>query len=372
MHKRIFAFILFILVLLALLVYSTNREVPFKVSGYIEADQIDVGSRVGGRVAFVGAVEGRRVGPGQVLVELDPFDLPGRRAQAAAQAQALLAAYEKMKNGFRSEEIAQARAARDGLAARLKELIAGPRPQEIAQAQAQLAQAQSQLVLARAEYGRAEKLFQTKVISHDQMDQATNELGVAQATVNARQEALGLLLAGTRQEEIDQARAALAQAEAALELEERGNRAEDIEQARAAWKSAEEAVRVIDRQLAELVVVAPTTSTVEAVDLQPGDMIAPNAPILSLIETDHLWVRAYVPESHLDMKLGQRLWVTTDSFPGERFAGHITFVARQGEFTPRNIQTPEERSKQVFRIKVTLDEGLDRLRPGMAADVLLE
>ena len=372
MPKRILGVLIFVGLLLGLLYYSHRRHGPPQVSGYIEADQIEVGSRVGGRVVRVDAVEGRQVKPGEVLVELDPFDLPHQRAQAVAQAQALEATYEKLKNGFRPEEIAQARATRDTLAARLKELVNGPRPQEIAQARAQLADAHSQLVLAKAEFGRNETLYKTNVISRNEMDRSANTLHVAQAAVDARQQALNLLQVGTRPEQIEQGRTSLAQAEAQLQLELRGNRAEDIEQARAAAEAAREAVGIIDRQLAELKITAPKTSTVDAVDLRAGDMISPNAPILTLIETDHYWVRAYVPESHMGLKLGQQLWVTTDSFPGQRFAGHVTFIARQGEFTPRNIQTPEERSKQVYRIKVALDEGLDRLRPGMAADVHLE
>ena len=97
-----------------------------------------------------------------------------------------------------------------------------------------------------------------------------------------------------------------------------------------------------------------------------------NAPVITMTDTRRLWVRAYVPEDMLSIAAGQRVAVSVDSFPDERFAGHIGFIARQAEFTPGNVQTPEDRSKQVFRIKVFLDEGLDRLRPGMAADVWLD
>ena len=91
-----------------------------------------------------------------------------------------------------------------------------------------------------------------------------------------------------------------------------------------------------------------------------------------MIDHRRLWVRAYVPQNRLDVQLGQACYVTVDSYPDERFAAEITYIAQQAEFTPSNVQTPEERSKQVFRIKVTLREGLDRLRAGMAADVWLE
>ncbi len=101
-------------------------------------------------------------------------------------------------------------------------------------------------------------------------------------------------------------------------------------------------------------------------------MVGAGSPVLSLLDTRTLWVRAYVPESRLNVAIDEEVRVTTDSFATESFRAKVTFISRQAEFTPRNVQTPEERSKQVFRIKVTLLDGLDKLRPGMAADVWLE
>ena len=97
--------------------------------------------------------------------------------------------------------------------------------------------------------------------------------------------------------------------------------------------------------------------------------MAPNAPVMSLVDMERLWVRAYVPENQLGIREGDRVTVSVDSYPDKSFAAHISFISRTAEFTPGNVQTPEDRSKQVVRIKVTLDEGLDRLRPGMAADI---
>jgi multidrug resistance efflux pump len=123
----------------------------------------------------------------------------------------------------------------------------------------------------------------------------------------------------------------------------------------------------------ELTVVSPCDCVVESIDLRPGDLVARDAPSVALLDLSRLWVRAYVPESRLgQVKNEHKVFVEVDSFPDERFAGHVSFISREGEFTPKNIQTPEERSKQVFRIKVLLDEGMDRLRIGMAADVLLD
>ena len=94
--------------------------------------------------------------------------------------------------------------------------------------------------------------------------------------------------------------------------------------------------------------------------------------MLSVLDLGKLWVRAYVPEDRLDLELGQPVSISVDSYPGRTFAGHVSFIARQAEFTPGNVQTPEERSRQVFRIKIELDAGDGELRPGMIADVWLD
>ena len=101
-------------------------------------------------------------------------------------------------------------------------------------------------------------------------------------------------------------------------------------------------------------------------------MVAAGAPVLSMIDHRHLWVRAYVPQNRIALQVGQRLRVTVDSLPHQEFIGTVTFIARQAEFTPSNIQTPEERAKQVFRIKVALEKGGESIRPGMTADVWLD
>ncbi len=318
--RRVISIALVAVAGVSLLFWSQHRHVSLKVSGLIEADEIRIGSRVGGRVQKVPAFEGQRVRAGEVLVELAPYDLLEHRAQAKAT-------------------VAE-------LGARLDELKHGPRAQEISAAEARFKFATAEIDLAQATFNRIKPSFEKNAVSAEEMDRAEKELKAATANLGQRQAELDLLKAGTRPE-------AIAQGEASV-------------QAAAAAGAA------IDRQLEELTIKAPADALVESLDLQPGDMAAPNAPVLSLTALNNLWVRAYVPENHMNLSDGQKLSVSVDSFPGKRFAGHVSFVARQAEFTPNNVQTPEERSKQVFRIKVTLDEGLDVLRPGMSADVWLE
>ena len=125
-------------------------------------------------------------------------------------------------------------------------------------------------------------------------------------------------------------------------------------------------------QTAELKIAAPADGVVEAVDIRPGDMVAANAPALSLLETGEIWVRAYVPENRLGIKTGTKLRVTVDAFPGRDFEGEVTFVSRDAEFSPGNVQTVEERSKQVFRVRVAVKDSTGELRAGMSADVWLD
>lgn len=359
-------------VLFGLLLRSQWVTEPLKVSGFIEADEIRLGSRVGGRVRKVHIEEGQEIPAGTLLVELEPFDFQERRAEADARREEQAARYRQIKDGFREEEIAAAEARYRQLKAVLAKLEKGPRQQEIDAAQAELDSATAALKLETDQYQTAKSLRDSGVITKEEFDRTERELESATAQRNVRQEQLKLLQAGTREEDIESARAQLAEAEAEWKLRQKGYRQEEIDQAYAAMLAAEHAVAIIDQQIAELKVTSPVSGTVQAVDLQPGDLVSANAPTLTLLDTSHLWVRAYVPENQLDLKVGQKVKITVDSYPNESFTGEVSFVARQAEFTPRNVQTPEERSKQVFRIKVMLTNGQDRLRPGMGADVWLE
>lgn len=354
------------------LYWSQTRPQPLIVSGFVEADEIRVGSRVGGRVSEVTAAEGQTLKAGDVIYRIDPFDLREMLAQAEAQKAANQAELARLKAGYRREEIEQARAKRDQAAATLEKLLAGPRKEETAMARARLSGARATLELAKSEYDRVMKLAKESTTMPIEIDRVTKALKAAQADVEASTQDVAMMEEGSRKEDIANARAAKADAEAALALVEAGYRKEDVAKAEAQVAAAAANVAAIKLRLDELTVTAPTLCEVEAIDLRPGDLVAANGPSVSLVDLSRKWVRAYVPESRLgEVKLGQRVPIRVDSFPGKRFMSHIEFIATEAEFTPRNVQTPEERSKQVFRIKAMLDEGRDQLRIGMAADVML-
>ncbi len=358
--------------LFGLLMYSQMQTGPFHVSGFIEAEETRVGSRVGGRVKQVFAVEGEPVPDDGILLELEPFDLFERRAEAVARQAERRAEFDKLTTGFRQEEKDQAQAQVEQLEALVRKLHSGPRPEEIDSARNEAQEAEANYERAVSDFQRMEQLLGKGSVTRDQYELAAADLKAARATWDARRSRLALLEKGTREEEIDEAEAQLRAAQAAFALVNNGYRAEEIAQARAALEAADALVEQIERQIAELTVKGIAGQTVQAVDLYPGDLVGANTPVISLIDSNRLWVRAYVPENRLELRDGDKVSIRVDSFPEERFAGHIAFVSEEAEFTPRNIQTPEERSKQVFRIKVIIDEGTDRLRAGMAADVFLD
>ncbi|WP_417375123.1 HlyD family secretion protein [Gimesia maris] len=369
--KKIAGLLVVGVVLIVSLVFSQNRHVALRVSGFIEADDIRPGSRVGGRVKQVLIEEGQSVSQGDLLIELEPYDLLERRAEAIAGLAEVKAQHAELVAGFRTEEIDEAAAKVDQLKARLTLLINGPRQQEIDSAVAELHLADAEYRLAKAKQMRVETLFGQKSASTDELDTANTEMQVAASKKEVKQKTLDLLKEGTRKEEIDEARAQLKQAEAALQLLKNGSRKEDIEQAAASVRKAEAFLQTIEDQIKELKIVAPLDGTIEAVTLQPGDLVGSNVPVVSILDWNALWVRCYVPENHLDIQVDQEVEVTIDSYPDKTFKGRVSFVSRQAEFVPRNVQTPEERSKQVFRIKVRITDKDKLLRPGMAADVWL-
>ncbi|MFO1023421.1 MAG: efflux RND transporter periplasmic adaptor subunit [Planctomycetales bacterium] len=371
MWTRLIGILVVAVLLVGLLAFSQQQTPPLKVSGFIEADDIRVGSRIGGRVKTVKVEEGAEVRPGDVLVELDPFDLLDQRAQAQGVLAERQAAWEKMKNGYRPEEIIQAEERVQQLAAVLKKLKNGPREQEIRSAEARRDERNAEYKLSQDKYQRGENLRAKGANTQQDLDQLETEMSVAQNALRAAREDLDLLKAGTRPEEIEEAAARLKESEAAAKLIREGNRREDIDQAVAAVQAAKSALAAIDQQIGELTVKSPVQGSVEAVDLRPGDLVGANTPAVTLLDRSRLWVRAYVPENRMGLQLDQVVTVTVDSFPNRRFKGRLTFISRQAEFTPGNVQTPEERSKQVFRIKVMLDDKED-LRPGMSADVWLQ
>jgi multidrug resistance efflux pump len=342
------------------------------LSGTIEADEIHVGSKVGGRIAEVLVKEGQEVKAGQPLIRFEAYDLQARKSDAVAAIAQAEANLEKMKNLSRPEEVMEARAEAEAAWMALELARNGPRKQEIEAARAEVDAAAADYEVARVTLARVERLVKSGVQSRQDFDNAKAAYDRAVARRKAAQERLDLLLAGTRTEEIGRAERQYRQAKAKLELVQRGARREDIAAARAQLDRARASLQQIETQLAELEVIASADAYVEVLPVRPGDLINANSPVATLVELDRLWVRVYVPEPELGhVQLGKGVLVTVDTFGKERFKGRVEQIAGRGEFTPRNVQTRDEREHQVFAVRVRLDNSERRLRAGMSADVAI-
>jgi HlyD family secretion protein len=328
-------------------------------SGTIEARNIRVGSKVGGRILEVRVREGDRVEPGQVLVTFDEKELRAAQDQSRAN-------LEKMERGFRPEEIAQARAAAAQARADYELKRNGSRKEDIEAARAEMERARADAVRAQRNFQRVNDLANVEIFSKQQRDDAEAAAKMAAAAQRGAEEKLLQLERGFRAEEIASAEAHYRQTQAALQLMERGNRREDIEAARAQFLDAE--ARYRERQ-----VLAPSAAIVEVLDVRPGDLIAPNTPIGTLLERDQIYVRIYIPETRIgEVRVGQKAEIRVDSFPDETFSAEVEQINQKAEFLPRNVQTRDERVHQVFGVKLRIPDPSGRIRAGMAADVKLK
>jgi HlyD family secretion protein len=361
-RKRILVVALVAAAVLAGAAFSAGwfrRDTSLQGSGTVEARNIRVGSKVGGRIDKVLVREGDTVPAGQILITFDDKELQAALQQSQAAA-------ERARRGYRPEEIAEARAAAEAAKAEYEQRQNGYRREDIAAAQADLDRAKADEGRTRLDFQRYDALAQKDLVSKQQRDTAEANWKMALAQRQNAEHKLDELKRGYRREEIAAAEARYKQAVATMEKLERGNRREDVEQAKAMY-SLDEA-RYRERQ-----VVAPAAATVEVLDVRPGDLIAPNIPVATLLERDQIYVRIYIPETEMGrVQLGQKAEVRVDSFPKTVFEGAVEQINQQAEFLPRNVQTREERVHQVFGVKVRIDDPSGRVRAGMAADVKLK
>lgn len=271
-------------------------------------------------------------------IEVDEAHVASRYGGRVEKIYADEGAVLKVGDPIADLEATELNARRDLMTAQLDELEHGPRPSEIEAAKQDWQSLSAQLEFARAEAKRQQDLLAQKTVSSSDSQRAVSVANALEKSAAAAQKRYDLLVEGTRPERITQARAQLAE---------------------------------IDAQLREMRVSAPGDSVLEVLGVKVGDVLPANGEVATLILPQHLWVRVYVPESWLGrIKVGEEVRVNVDSWPGQDFKGVVEQINRQAEFTPRNVQTVEERVKQVFGIKIKLDNTGDKLRAGMSADVV--
>jgi HlyD family secretion protein len=293
-----------------------------KASGTVEATDADLGFQMAGRIESVDVREGDAVQAGQEVAFLDQEELLARRDAAEAQGRAAQALLGEMESGFRVEEVQEGRAA--------------------------LRQAEERLDDARRDRDRSQRLFAGGGISEEMRDKAATAFRVAEAAVDQGRQRLLILEEGVRPERISAQRAMLEQANAA--------------------------VAQIDAAIRNSVVRVPFPGIVTVRHREPGETAAPGLPILTVMDQEDRWVRIYVREDRIgEVNLGQSATISSDTYPDRTYQGEVVFIASEAEFTPRNVQTTEERVKLVYAVKVRItgDASLD-LKVGIPADVVLQ
>jgi multidrug resistance efflux pump len=349
-----------------------DRGRSLTLPGTVEIQEVRLSSKVGGRVAEVFVDEGDRVEAGQPVVRFDAPELEARRDRLRADVAGAKAMLEKARHGPRPEEIAQARAALAVAEAQLKLIEAGSRQEDIDQARAELDSHLLDLRRAEEDLARWKKLVAEGVAVQGQLEIRMADHGRLEGQVRAARARVYRLEAGARREEILEVKARVEQSRAALNLLLAGTRQEDIALAEAQVASLEAQLADLQTQLNETTVRAVEPVHIEVVAVRPGEIVAPNQPVVRVLRDGDLWVKAYVPETELGrVHEGQAVSVTIDSHRGERFAGKVTFIANVSEFTPRNVQSISERRHQVFGIKVRVTAAPGIFKPGMAADVIV-
>ena len=307
-------------VIAALMYRSRNQqeEGVLTLSGNVEITEINTGFKFSGRIRELLAEEGQTVKKGDKMAVLDSAELEGL--------------------------VIQSRAALNEALTKHTELKSGARLQEIEQAKANVSYAEAELVKSKKDYERSEALFQKEVIAAQQMDAVKRTYDVALSRHRNALETLSLVKEGPRKESIKAAEERVQQAKAALGVSE--------------------------ERLKDTVLFAPVSGVIMRKNMEPGETVAPGAPVYTIGDLENPWIRVYVKEDKLGLvKLGQKAGITTDSYPGKKYEGVITYISSEAEFTPKNVQTQEERVKLVFGIKVSAKNGNGELKPGMPADV---
>lgn len=349
---------------------SVHPSGQIRVSGNIEVIDAQLGFKISGRVEQRPVDEGDLAKKGQLIARLETADLECDVNLRTAEVQAAKAALLALENGSRLEEIASAEAAMKKASAMLEQLMNGSRPQEIAVARATVASALADKSRAESDLVRATRLREQQgVLSQEDFDRFLSVDKVAVAKLNEANERLALVVEGPRHEEIQQAQAAFGQAKAQFELVKAGPRKEDIEQSRARVRQAEASLELAKTRLSYAVLTAPMDGIVLSKNIEPGEYVSPGTPVVTVGDIEHPWLRAYINETDIDkVKVNQKAWVTTSTRSGKAYPGRVSFISQEAEFTPKTVQTEQERVKLVYRVKIEIENPKMELKPGMPAD----
>jgi HlyD family secretion protein len=364
--------------------HRPTTAVVLRLSGRLEGYETDIGAKIPGRIAFVAVREGDAVKRGQVIVQLDDAEvqaqLRGATAQLAAakqQAEQARSQIGVIQSNLKEAEFNWQQSKGDtlGKVAQAESTLAGTKAQLVA-AQAQVAEAQSKLRLAKISRDRYAGLRQDGAVPQERLDQAETELETAQAILTARQAAVG-----SAQKQVESAQGALVQAQTTrfnpiIRIEQRAALRQQLAVAQAQLKAAQEQVAAanaarqeIQAQIAYLNVVSPINGVVTARSVEPGAVVTSGKTLLTVINPDTVYLRGFILEGDIGkVRVGQAARVFLDSAPQRPLAARVTAIDTQASFTPENIYFRQDRVRQVFGVKLGIDQPAGLAKPGMPAD----
>jgi HlyD family secretion protein len=354
------------------------------ISGNIELTEVDIAFKTAGRLIERNVDEGDTVKKGMVVARLDRDQLVQQRESQVATlqtAEAQLAESRSSAEWQRSTMAADLDARRSDLSSaqsHLQEMKNGSRPEEVRQAQATVDSAQAEYDGAKRDWDRAQTLIKSDDISKAQFDQYRRGRDAATANLQQAKEHSALVNAGNRSEEIESATAQESKARASLKMGEANSlelqrREQDIMARQGDIARAKAQIVLIDSELSDTIAIAPVSGVVLVKAADVGEVLAPGTSVVTIGDIDHPWLRAYVAETDLGrVKLGSKVKVTTDSYPGKIYNGRVSFISSEAEFTPKQIQSAEERVKLVYRVKIDIDNPMHELKSNMPADAEIQ
>jgi HlyD family secretion protein len=360
--------------------HNANQGDRIFVSGNLELTQVDISFQIAGQLTERKVDEGDWVKKGALIATLDPTQLRQQKARDQAAVYSAQSNLEQLQTSIAYQkatiesDVAAREAELNQATAKLEELLNGSRKQDIQQAEAAVADAKAQVDFAKSDWARMQDLFKHEDISRQQYDQARTRLDSAQAQLRAAEEKYSMVKEGPRQEDIAAARADVARAQAAVKTAEANRlelkrREQELVQRRAQIEQSRAQEGISNAQLDYTQVFTPIDGVVMVKAAEPGEVLAAGTTVVTIGDLEHPWMRAYINEPDLGrIKLGQKVALHTDSYKGKTYWGTISFISSQAEFTPKQIQTKEERVKLVYRIKIDVDNSSRELKLNMPVD----
>ncbi len=360
--------------------FQRQPDDKIELSGNIELTEVNIAFKTAGKLVERTVDEGDPVTKGMVIARLDRDQLlrqQERERAALAAAQMQLAQAETAVHWQQQTlhaDLEQRRADLQASEAQYEQLKNGSRPQEIQDAKAAVEAAQAVYQRAKNDWERAEMLFKNDDISRAQYDQYRTQFDSALAALKQAQQRADLVLIGPRQEQIEAARAQVERFRAALKMAEANElelkrRTQEVSARRAEIERERAQIAVIDSQLEDTIAVSPIEGVVLVKAADVGEVLAPGTTVVTIGDVNHPWLRGYIGERDLGrVKLGTKARITSDSYPGKVYWGRVSFISSEAEFTPKQIQTQEERVKLVYRIKIDVENPQHELKLNMPVD----